>query len=61
MQVAKLESRLFYCWSLLYNNTVSQQQILKDLLQFTVVDILPHVTVECKHLPYQVMQRDTDC
>jgi len=61
MQVAKLASRLFHCWSLLCNNTVSWQLIFKGLLQVTVADILSHLAVECRQLPRQVMQRDSGC
>jgi len=41
-QVAKLASSLVI--------TITRQQILKGSLQVTVVGVLPHVTVERRHL-----------
>jgi len=49
-QVAELASALFYCWSLLRNNNMATN--LQRLLQITVKGVLPHATVECRHLGY---------
>jgi len=40
--------------------TITWQQIFNGLLQVTAEGVLPHVTVERRHLGWQVMQRDTD-
>jgi len=55
MQVAKLVSGLFDHYSLLRNNKKGTN--LKGPV--TVVGVLPHVTVERRHL--QQKMRDSDC
>jgi len=42
-------AKLFCCWPLLRKNTVATN--LKIFIQVPVVGVLPHVTVECRHLP----------
>jgi len=44
VQVAKLASGCFYCWSLCV--TITWSQIFKGALQVTIASVLPHVTVE---------------
>jgi len=47
-RVAKVASRLFYCWS--YCVTITWQQICKGSLCITVVGVLLHETVKRRHL-----------
>jgi len=56
MQVAKLVSGLFDRYSLLRNSDMATN--IKGSV--TVVRVLPHVTVEGRHL-WQKMLRDSDC
>jgi len=56
MQVAKLVSGLFNRYSLLHNNNMATNL----QTSVTIVGILPHVTVERRHL-WQKMLRGSDC
>jgi len=47
-EVAKHASGLFYFWSL-YVTTI-WQPIFKVHVMLLVIGVLPHVTVECRHL-----------
>jgi len=48
--VAKLASGLFTSCSLLRNNNMAANLLFKGSLQFTVVGVLPRVTVQHRHL-----------
>jgi len=48
-QVAKLASGLFYT-VVLYRVIITRQQILRCSLQVTILGVLPHVTLERRHL-----------
>ena len=58
-QVAKLARRSFGCSSLLRNNYMATNLQMFTSSYDTVVAVLPHVTVESRHL-WQAIQRDSE-